>query len=73
MKVSELIAALEEFQTKLTEHEELLHKRAGQQGQAPLGEQSRSLSRRLGALRPYIERFDDEWMMQHSASGVVSG
>jgi hypothetical protein len=29
MKVSELIAALEEFQTKLTEHERLLGKRAG--------------------------------------------
>jgi hypothetical protein len=78
MKVSELIAALEEFQTKLTEHEELLDKRAGQraelsvpQKQAALEEQSRWLSRRLGALRPYIERFDNEWMMQHPATGVT--
>jgi hypothetical protein len=78
MKVSELIPALEEFQTKLTEHEELLGKRAGQRAelsepekQAALEEQSRWLSRRLGALRPYIERFDNEWMMQHPATRVT--
>jgi hypothetical protein len=76
MKVSELIARLEEFQNKLTEHQELL--RVGQranlsmpQKQAALEEQSRWLSRRLGALRPYIERFDNEWMMQHPATGVM--
>jgi predicted nucleotide-binding protein len=78
MKVSELIAALEEFQTKLTEHEELLEKRAGQRAelsvsekQAALEEQSRWLLRRSGALRPYIEHFDDQWMMQHPATGVT--
>src|SRR5271165_113143 len=76
MKVSELVTALEEFQTKLTAHEELLQKRAGQRAeiseqekQAALQEQSHWLSRRTGALRPYIERFDDQWMMQHQASG----
>jgi uncharacterized protein (TIGR02391 family) len=76
MKVSELIAALEEFQTKLTAHQELLGKRTGQRAefsesekQATLQEQSRWLSRRCGALRPYIERFDDQWMMQHPAAG----
>jgi len=76
MKVSELVTALEEFQTKLTAHEELLQKRAGQRAeiseqekQAALQEQSHWLSRRTGALRPYIERFDDQWMMQHPASG----
>ena len=78
MKVSELVAALDEFETKLTEHVELLDKPAGQraelsvpQKRAALEEQSRWLSRRLGALRPYIERFDDEWMMQHPATGVT--
>ena len=78
MKVSELIAALEEFQAKLAEHEALLEKRAGQRAelsvpekQAALEEQSRWLSRRLGALRPYIERFDNEWTMQHPATGVT--
>jgi hypothetical protein len=78
MKVSELVTALEEFQTKLTAHEELLQKRAGQRAeiseqekQAALQEQSHWLSRRTGALRPYIERFDDQWMMQHPASGVT--
>jgi hypothetical protein len=76
MKVSELVAALEEFQTKLTAHQELLGKRTGQRAefsesekQATLQEQSRWLSRRCGALRPYIERFDDQWMMQHPAAG----
>jgi len=78
MKVSELIAGLEEFQTKLTEHEERLGKRAGQRAElsvpeknVALQERSRWLSRRLGALRPYIERFDDEWIMQHPASGAT--
>jgi REase_DpnII-MboI len=78
MKVSELIVALEEFQTKLAEHEALLEKRAGQRAelsesekQTALQEQSRWLSRRLGALRPHIERFDSEWMMQHPATGVT--
>jgi hypothetical protein len=78
MNVSELIAALEEFQTKLTEHQELLEKRAGQRAEfsvlekkAALEEQSRWLSRRLGALRSYIERFDNEWMMQHPATRVT--
>jgi hypothetical protein len=78
MKVSELITALEEFEAKLTAHEELLAKRAGQRAelseaekQAALEEQSRWLSRRLGALRPYIERFDTEWLMQQPATGVT--
>jgi predicted nucleotide-binding protein len=78
MNVSELIAALEEFQTKLTEHQELLERRAGQRAEfsvlekkAALEEQSRWLSRRLGALRPYIERFDNEWMMQDPANRVT--
>jgi hypothetical protein len=78
MKVSALIAQLEEFQTKLTEHGELLEKRAGQRAElsvaekeVALEEQSRWLSRRLGALRPYIERFDDEWMMLHPATRVT--
>jgi DNA invertase Pin-like site-specific DNA recombinase len=34
-------------------------------------DQSRWLSRRLGVLRPYIERFDNQWMMQHPATGVT--
>jgi hypothetical protein len=78
MKVSELIVALEEFQTKLAEHAALLEKRAGPRAelsesekQAALEVQSRWLSRRLGALRPCIERFDNEWMMQQPATGVT--
>jgi hypothetical protein len=78
MKISELIVALEEFQQKLTEHQELLDKRAGQRAelsvpekQAALEEQSRWLSRKLGSLRPYIDQFDNQWMMQHPSTGVI--
>ena len=78
MKVFDLVAALEEFQTKLTAHQELLGKQTGQRAefseperQNTLQEQSRWLSRRSGALRPYIERFDDQWLMQQPATGVT--
>jgi uncharacterized protein (TIGR02391 family) len=36
-----------------------------------LDKQSNWLTRRLGALRPYIERFDGGWIMQHPATGSV--
>jgi predicted nucleotide-binding protein len=78
MKVSELIAALDEFRAKLAEHQELLATSSGRRNpefaarrQVDLQEQSRWLSRRCGALRPYIDRFDRDWMMQHPATGVT--
>lgn len=39
--------------------------------QKELEEQSQWLTRRLGTLRPYIERFDSNWIMQHPATGSV--
>ena len=34
-----------------------------------LNEQSKWLSRRAGAMRPYIDRFDGQWLMHHPATG----
>ena len=77
MKVSELIAALEEFQGKLLEHQSLWDKSLNPpipdypvRNTQQLEEQSRWLSRKVGALRPFIERFDQEWLMVHPATGV---
>jgi uncharacterized protein (TIGR02391 family) len=77
MRVSELLAALDEFRGKLIEHRELWGKSLNDmipdfpvRNQKALEEQSHWLTRRLGALRPYIERFDSEWLMNHPATGV---
>ena len=77
MRVSELLTALDEFRQKLIEHRELWGNSLSQpipgyavRNQDQLEEQSHWLTRRLGALRSYIERFDDEWLMVHPATGV---
>jgi uncharacterized protein (TIGR02391 family) len=77
MRVSELLAALDEFRGKLIEHRELWGKSLNStvpdfpvRNQKELEEQSHWLTRRLGALRPYIERFDSEWIMVHPATGA---
>jgi uncharacterized protein (TIGR02391 family) len=77
MRVSELLAALDEFRGKLIEHRELWGKSLNStvpdfpvRNQEELEEQSHWLTRRLGALRPYIERFDSEWIMVHPATGA---
>src|ERR1700752_3606419 len=78
MRVSELLAALDEFRGKLIEHRELWGKSLNStipdfpvRNQKELEAQSHWLTRRLGALRPYIERFDSEWVMNHPATGVL--
>ena len=78
MKVSELLAALDEFRSKLIAHRELWGKSLDDivpgfpvSSQQELEEQSQWLTRRLGALRPYIERFDSNWIMQHPATGSM--
>jgi hypothetical protein len=43
MRVSELIVALEEFQTKLAEHEALLEKRAGERAELSESEKQAAL------------------------------
>jgi hypothetical protein len=48
----------------------IIGKTALVRNQKELEEQSHWLSRRLGALRPYIKRFDSEWLMNHPATGV---
>jgi uncharacterized protein (TIGR02391 family) len=62
---------------KLIEHRELWGRSLNStarsftvENQKDLEEQSHWLTRRLGALRPYIERFDSEWVMNHPATGV---
>lgn len=76
MKVQELINALEEFQCKLDEHHTLWGGSLSRaipdypiKNKEELTRQSRWLSRRLGALRPYIERFEANWLMGQAASG----
>ena len=77
MRVSELLAALDEFREKLIEHRVLWSNSLSQpipdfpvKNIKELEDQSHWLTRRLGALRSYIERFDDEWLMIHPSTGV---
>lgn len=77
MQVSALLAALDEFRTKLIEHKELWGRSLSQpipdypvRNREELETQSHWLTRRLGALRSYIERFDNQWLMVHPATGV---
>jgi uncharacterized protein (TIGR02391 family) len=77
MRVSELLAALDELRQKLIEHRDLWGNSLSRsipdypvRNQKELEAQSHWLTRRLGALRSYIERFDDEWLMVHPATGV---
>src|ERR1700730_1195530 len=77
MRVAELLAAIEEFRGKLIEHRELGGKSLSQpipsypvKNVNELQAQSDWLTRRLGALRPYIERFDSMWLMHHPATGA---
>ena len=78
MKVSELTVALEEFREKLAEHSRLwadsldpIVPSHPERNIAELQQQSQWLSERIGALRPYIERFRPHWTMQHPATGVT--
>jgi len=78
MRVAELLKALDEFREKLIEHRKLWGESLSQpipsypvRNNDELEKQSDWLTRRLGAIRPYIERFDDQWTMRHPATGVV--
>jgi uncharacterized protein (TIGR02391 family) len=77
MRVGELLATLDEFRTKLIEHQKLWAKSLNstipsfpEKNRKDLEDQCHWLTRRLGALRPYIERFDSAWLMTHPATGV---
>jgi len=78
MRVRDLITAVDEFRGKLIEHRDLWSQSLSQpipsfpvRNQKELEEQSHWLTRRLGALRPYIERFDKHWLMSHQATGSL--
>lgn len=78
MRVSALLSALDEFRQKLIEHRDLWGQSLKQaipgyadRNQEKLESQSDWLTRKLGALRPYIERFDSKWSMSHPATGVT--
>lgn len=78
MKVSELVELLEGFQNALREHRILWGASLGQplprypvRNREVLEQQSGSLARQLGRLRPYLERFRSAWMMRHPATGVT--
>jgi uncharacterized protein (TIGR02391 family) len=77
MKVSKLAEELEEFLRRLIEHRQLWGDSLSQpipdypvRNRDELEEQSRWLSRKLGTLRPYIIRFQQNWIMNHPATGV---
>jgi hypothetical protein len=76
MRVKDLLAALDEFRSKLIEHQKLWSQSLSQpmpdyavRNIEALETQTSWLTRRLGALRPYIERFDNQWLMVHPATG----
>ncbi|MGA4191082.1 TIGR02391 family protein [Ralstonia nicotianae] len=78
MRVAELLQALDEFMGKLVEHRKLWADSLSQpipsypvRNVDELEKQSQWLTRRLGALRPYIGRFDRDWIMRHPATGVT--
>ena len=78
MRARQLITEVETFRQKLSEHTELWGKSLSNpipdypvRNVDVLTEQSRSLSRKLGTLRPYFERFFPHWIMRHPATGVA--
>lgn len=78
MKASDLVAELETFRQALRKHEQLWGKSLAQpipdypvKNIAQLREQSESLNRQLGRLRPYIELYEKNWTMHHPATGVA--
>ena len=77
MRVADLLIAVDEFRQKLIQHRELWAQSISQpmpaypvRNREELEAQSHWLTRRLGALRAFIERFDNQWIMVHPATGV---
>ncbi|MDO3617124.1 TIGR02391 family protein [Ralstonia pseudosolanacearum] len=76
MRVGQFLQALDEFREKLIEHRKLWGDSLSQpipsypvRNTDELEKQSQWLTRRLGALRPYLDRFDNQWIMHHQATG----
>ena len=77
MLVSTLIQEIDEFRERLKDHHGLWAKSLAQpmpdfpvRNIRELEAQTDWLTRRLGALRPFIERFDENWIMVVPASGA---
>jgi uncharacterized protein (TIGR02391 family) len=77
MRAEELRKQVEEFQRELNEHGKLWGKSLDRTiptypilNQEELAEQSSTLSRKLGLLRPFLERFQKSWIMQHPGNGL---
>jgi len=78
MKVIDLKNTIIEFQEKLDEHKMLWSKSLDKtipdypvRNTEELKIQTKWLSRRLGCLRPYLERFKDSWIMKIQLTGTV--
>lgn len=77
MRARELLQEIEEFQLGLARHQEIwgnsLDRPIPQypvRNTSTLVSQSRQLSRDLGRLRPYLQRFRESWVMHHPATGA---
>ena len=78
MLVANLKEEIEAFQKKLLEHRDLWGKSLSSpipdypvRNKEVLEEQSRWLSRKIGMLKPFLDRFFDHWIMRHPATGVT--
>jgi uncharacterized protein (TIGR02391 family) len=77
MRTDELLEQIEAFQRDLSKHQRWWGDSLDQpipkypvRNVAELRQQSRQLSRTLGRLRPFLERFQPTWTMQHRATGT---
>ncbi len=77
MESKQLVGQLDEFRLKLKEHQELWAQSVDRhipqfpiRNMPVLTTQSEWLTRRLGALRPYIERYEKNWVMHHQMTGA---
>jgi uncharacterized protein (TIGR02391 family) len=77
MEPKQLVIQLDEFRLKLREHQELWVQSVDRhipqyaiKNISLLRTQSEWLTRRLGALRPYIERYEKNWVMHHQMTGA---
>lgn len=78
MLVSKLKKEIEVFQSKIMEHRDLWGKSLSSpipnfpvKNKEQLEEQSRWLSRKKGMLQPFLDRFFENWIMRHPATGVT--
>jgi len=77
MRAGDLLQELEQFGAALIAHRRLWGESLEQpipgypvRNVEELTRQSRDLSRALGSLRPFLERFRSSWIMHHPATGI---